>query len=227
MKTFLKIAIAFATALAACCCADKHNNFANEDRFSTIYKFEIGDEADGFYIDAIGKNTVLLKEQIEVDSLVFDGPDQFKDSRSYIQSKKGRKPKADIRILIYVLNTDQEFVESFSFNYGDFDYDTETFWSRDIDVKIDSGPVWTKNKLEDCLKIEFTQPDNGQGYKKWILSFDYRNDEWNLIARERISNVKDEKSEYGYCIDTINSRVFSPSKSVVITNELLQDLNCN
>lgn len=123
-----------------------------------IYKVGVGNGAHNLYTDNFGKNYVLLNKEIYIGDVIFNGANKYKEALSHLKKYPNLNKNVQQITSISILNNDLMYVEGFSFSDPVFfDLDSGTFSETNLKIKVDQGPIWSKNNLKQCLKIEFTR----------------------------------------------------------------------
>lgn len=219
--------------LAVLCGCTKHNpkriQAVDFEADSLLFTLPIVSNDKNIYIDETGRNHLLLDKKIKIANKVFRGQDKFKEANLYIKSHPELHNEVELITSVSLKAKDEQFIEAFIYSDPLFiNTASGTYSQTNLIFQVEYGTVWNSGKLLNSLKLVFTEPDNGSGYKKWILSYAYDAESWLLIARERINTNLQEPRSYGYCRDTINSNVtMRRAKSIYVSNELLYDLTCN
>gem|GEM_PF-6552530 len=104
---------------------------------------------------------------------------------------------------------------------------SDGFSFREGYIELEEASRTYEGNQVSVLKINFKQPDDGDGFKIYSLSFTAKNGNWILLSRERISTVINDISndKIGYCVDTISSQYTHFNKPIKISNEMMFNLN--
>lgn len=212
------------------------------DANKLIYKLEILDNySDSIYkTDNHNKCTFLVTKSIYIKGKFYQEGTQHMDKViDYCKSHRNEiDSNQDVetvtKISIQTVNNNFEKVweqhEGISILYSDLhNQEEDSYASREVKIKLETGWVKEKEEIRTCLKIIFDQPDFEGGFKQNILNFARTGNTWKLLKRERINTmIKDpNKEKMGYCYDTIFyncESIYKDSKSIYITNTMLFDL---
>lgn len=188
----------------------------------------VPDSVEGYYFDANGKNTILLTTKICSGTRCFGGTDSIPAALKYARAHPGEPGTANLNIVTIMSIKKEGGSDEAVWQWNNpVNLNEEGYSIREVNLALEEGTLNFQNRHRNCLRIIFKQPDEGDGFKMYILTLLRLQDRWALVSRERLNTMRPDPAneKFGYCKDTINSNCLFARGKLVFSNECLFELS--
>ncbi|MFT3793658.1 hypothetical protein [Flavobacterium sp.] len=231
MRTAIKtIPILFLLTLNSCCKTTFSTtpSIVNPRADSIAYKLTVVDDAKkDYFFDEKGLNDLLVVNTIMVNDSNFGATENIPKAIVFAKSiNKNAGVNFRKVTTISIARKDKKNIPIWKWE-NPINLNDDGFSFREGHIDLEEASRDYKGSFVNCLKINFKQPDDGEGFKIYSLIFTAKNENWILVSRERISTVVNDVSndKIGFCVDTVNSSYNHPGKTIQISKDMMFDFN--